>query len=188
MISDKDLLFILSTNKNKGMNILIDEYSALVYTIISNHLESSLSNEDIEECVSNVFIDVFKNIDKLNINNGTIKGFLSIVAKRRAIDMYRKYSKKNNLVVSYDSLYEEPFGEFNDISSHLRDKELSSLILNSINELNEIDKIIIIKKYFLKESSKDISLSLNIKVNTIDKRASRALSKLKSKLGGFIYE
>lgn len=161
---------------------MIDEYSGLVSIIVQNHLNSNFSQEDIEECVSDIFIVAYNNIDKFDIRKGTIKGFLATISKRKAIDIYRKNKQVNNLAFNEDILQTN----YDDISSHLYIKERNKILINAIENLDEPDKTIIIRKYLLKDSSKSISNALNIKINTIDKRASRALVKLKNILGGNI--
>ncbi|MGL4773408.1 MAG: RNA polymerase sigma factor [Clostridium sp.] len=187
MISDKNLIEIIQSNKKQGIEVIMDEYSSLVYTIVNNLLSSCYSKEDIEDCISNIFVDIYKSLNNLQESKGSIKGYISLIARRRAIDMYRKYCKKNKQEISLDMLYEEPSSYECDVSTYISEKEESSFLAESINALGEPDRTIIIRKYFLYQSSKDISKILDIKVNTIDKRASRALIKLKNMLGGKLY-
>ncbi|WP_242878623.1 sigma factor-like helix-turn-helix DNA-binding protein [Clostridium beijerinckii] len=63
-------------------------------------------------------------------------------------------------------------------------KESNSELISAIKSLGEPDSEIIIRKYYLHQSSKDISSDLGLKVNTIDKKVSRCMEKLKKLLGG----
>jgi RNA polymerase sigma-70 factor (ECF subfamily) len=56
-------------------------------------------------------------------------------------------------------------------------------IINEIKFLGEPDSEIFIRKYYFRQSTKYISKIMGIKENTIDKKVSRGLIKLKQTLG-----
>lgn len=186
MISDFELLNTLKNNSDTGLELIMEIYSGLVYTIIYNQLKNQYSKEDIEECVSDVFIYIFNNIDKIDLEKGTLKGYLSIISKRKAIDLYRKHSLKNNLQVPYEEYFDNIFHSSEDTFTSVSQKETNKLLIDAINSLGEPDKTIIIRKYFFLEKSKDISKIVGLKSNTIDKRVSRAMEKLNKLLGGVL--
>ncbi|GAA0075726.1 sigma-70 family RNA polymerase sigma factor [Clostridium sp. CTA-5] len=160
-------------------------YMPLIYTIVANKISGIYSREDIEECVSDVFIDVFNNRSRIDINKGSIKAFLAVIAKRKAIDLYRKKDGKRNFHnVSIDDLFDISNDE--DITNLVTKKEEHSKLIEAIKKLEQPDREIIIRKYYLNQSSKEISKAIDLKVNTIDKKASRCLQKLKKILGGVL--
>lgn len=71
---------------------LMQEYGRYVYTIVYNKLRSCGTNEDIEECVSDVFADLFISFEYSDDHVGDIKGYIGTLAKRTAIDYYRRLS------------------------------------------------------------------------------------------------
>lgn len=182
MVSDKELLEILHYKSEAGLKIMMDNYMALVYTIIVNKLSGLYSREDIEECVSDVFFEVFDHKSRIDLEKGSIKAFLAVVAKRKAIDMYRKNKDNNHIPI--DDVAQDICSVEDDVSSSILIKESNSKLINAIKSLGEPDSEIIIRKYYLYQSSKDISKDLGIKVNTIDKKVSRCIQKLKNILGG----
>ena len=184
MISDKELLNILNNKPEMGLKIMMDDYMALVYTIIFNKLSGIYSKEDIEECVSDVFFEVFHYKNRIDLTKGSIKAFLSVVAKRKAIDMYRK--NKNNKHVPIDDIAESLYTTSDEVANSILVKESNSELIDAIKLLGEPDSEIIIRKYYFHQSSKDISKDIGIKVNTIDKKVSRCIQKLKKVLGGLV--
>lgn len=186
MISDLNLIELLSNRPEEGLELMMDTYMNLVYTIVCNQLENICSNEDIEECVSDVFFDVFKYRDKINLEKGSIKGFLSIVAKRKAIDLYRKNKTQHNIKVPIEDADIIDLDNIDDLASSVAKKERNNTLINIIKSLGEPDSEIIIRKYYLRQSSKDISKILGLKANTVDKRSSRCIQKLKHVLGGVL--
>lgn len=184
MISDMELLNLLHNKPETGLKMMMDNYMALIYTIIHNKLSGIYSREDIEECVSDVFFEVFHYKNRIDLEKGSIKAFLAVVAKRKAIDMYRK--NKNNNHVPIDDVSEELYSVVDDAAHSLLVKESNSELIEAIKSLGEPDSEIIIRKYYLYQSSKDISSELGLKVNTIDKKVSRCIGKLKKVLGGIL--
>jgi len=186
LVSDIKLLNLLHNQPNKGLELLMETYMGLIYTIVYNQLSNILSNEDIEECVSDVFFDVFNYKDKIDLEKGTIKGLLAVVAKRKSIDLYRKNKKSKNVEVPIESMNENIFDVFDSVPDSVSTNERNDLLIKTIKSLGEPDSEIIIRKYYFRESSKDISKALGLKVNTIDKKASRCMDKLKKILRGVL--
>lgn len=184
MISDIELLNFLHTKPEKGLKIMMDKYMAFIYTIISNKLSGIYSREDIEECVSDVFFEIFHHRHRIDLEKGSVKAILAVVAKRKAIDMYRK--NKNNSYIPIEDIPEDLYGSLNEVEDSLVLKENNSILIDAIKSLGEPDSEIIIRKYYFYQSSKDIAKQLGIKVNTIDKKVSRCKEKLKKVLGGII--
>lgn len=184
MISDIELLKLLHSRPEAGLKVMMDNYMALIYTIIYNKLSGIYSKEDIEECVSDVFFEVFHYKSRIDLQKGSIKAFLAIIAKRKAIDMYRK--NKNNNHVPIDDVSQDLYSIVDDVADSILLKESNSELINAIKSLGEPDSEIIIRKYYFYQSSKDISKNLGLKVNTIDKKVSRCMQKLKKVLGGIL--
>jgi RNA polymerase sigma-70 factor (ECF subfamily) len=182
VISDIELLELLNNNPDRGLKMMMDNYMALIYTIVFNKLSDMYSKEDIEECVSDVFFEVFHYKSRIDLHKGSIKSFLAVVAKRKAIDMYRKNKNKNHIPI--DDVSEGLFTEKDDVVHTIILKESNSELIDAIKSLGEPDSEIILRRYYLLQSSKDISKNIGLKVNTIDKKVSRGIQKLKKLLGG----
>lgn len=187
MLSDKDLIKLLKDSPEKGLEKLMDTYTGLVYTIVYSKLSSICSKEDIEECTSDIFYEIYKNRGSIDLEKGSIKAYLSVIAKRKAIDIFRKAAKKSNQNLSIDELdYDSIAAENADVEAIVADSETKSTLINKIKALGEPDSEIIIRKYYLGQSTKLIAKSLKLKENTVDKKVSRGLDKLKQALGGVL--
>ena len=177
------LLEDLKSDAEKGLVQLMDTYMGLVYTIVRNKLRTICSKEDIEECVSTVFYEFYKQRDSIDLNKGTIKSYLCVIAKRRAIDLYRENTKSfNNTVQSANSTIEPDSGEI------IPDIETRYVLIEAIKKLGSPDSEIFIRKYYLGQSTKNIAQVFGIKENTIDKKVSRGLIKLRESLGGVLLD
>ena len=70
-------------NNELDLEKVIDEYSRYVYKIIENMAMQYLSKEDIEEIISDTFVVLWKNRNKLN-KNITNKGEEIIIEYERS--------------------------------------------------------------------------------------------------------
>ncbi|MDP4183145.1 MAG: sigma-70 family RNA polymerase sigma factor [Bacillota bacterium] len=184
---DENLLLLLIEQPEKGLEKLMNSYLGLVYTIVRNKLYTACSDEDIEECVSGVFFEAYENRNNIDLSKGSLKAFLSVIAKRRAIDLYRKNEKRIENTISFDDddhrdmLYSNQNGHGGGV-----DKETKSMLISCIKDLGQPDSEIFIRKYYFGESTKTIAKALGIKGNTIDKKVSRGLARLKDLIEGVL--
>ncbi len=161
----------------------MDHYIAFVYTIVYGKLSNAGGRQDVEECVSDVFCEVYRTRSAIDPDKGSLKAYLAVLSKRTAIDRYRKLQSNAG-----DEIYDE--FDFEQIASHMDtekdviDGETGDRLIRGIKALGEPDSEIMIRKYYFGQSSKTISKALGIKENTVNKKVSRALIKLKGELGG----
>jgi len=180
---DSILLDDLKSDAEKGLMQLMDTYMGLIYTIVKNKLGDVCCKEDIEECVSTVFYEFYKQRENIDLSKGSIKSFLCVIAKRKAIDLYRENTKLiKNIVQGNESSIELVEGE------ELPDLETKHVLIEAIKNLGNPDSEIFIRKYYLGQSTKAIAQAYGIKANTVDKKISRGLVKLRESLGGVLLD
>lgn len=164
----------------QGLEQLMDSYMGLVYTIVSGQLQQVCSKEDIEDCVSEVLFMVFQQRAEIDLSRSSLKTFVAVVAKRKAISRYHKLRSEQLQVEQHDGMNMEKIVDRHKHGAELiGEKEMKLEIINAIKSLGEPDSQILVRKYYLGQSSKEIAAYFNMKVNTLDKRVSRALVRLK---------
>lgn len=183
MFDDKKMLLLLLQNPEKGLELLMDQWMGFVHTIVTGRLSSIGNSQDIEECVSDVFHEVYLTRQRIDLEKGSLKSYLAVLARRTAIDAYRRKRGKA-AGVSLDELSEDPVAPDADVEQTVIDHEIGELLLQTIQALGDPDSEIIIRKYYFGQSSKSIAKALGVKENTVNKKVSRALTKLEQSLGG----
>lgn len=186
---DELIVDILKKNPQKGLKLIIDQYTGLIYTICHNKLKGVMSHEDIEECVSDVFVDIYKQRDIIDLAKGSLRSYLCVIAKRKAINLYNSMSLKKNIAAK------NAIPLVDDLLNKVQDENLTPEeiyieyenrieVAKAIRDLGEPDCEILVRKYFLMESSKKIAECFGMSANAVDIRVHRALKKLKTMLGG----
>ena len=70
--------------------VLMKQYWKIIWVICSSILKNVGTVQDIEECVADVFIELWKSPEKFNPQRGDIAVFLKTIARSRAKDVYRR--------------------------------------------------------------------------------------------------
>lgn len=124
--------------------------------------------------MSDIFMLVWTNINKYDEDKGNFKGWLGAVTKFKAIDYYRKYSKGMQVEIIEETLTNGRSAEDEFISEFE-----SSGLIRIIEELEEPDRTIFIKKFLLGDKVKSISEAVNLSVSSINTRISRGKEKIR---------
>ena len=178
-MQDAELVELIKKDPNKGLGLLMSEYTGLICTIVRDKLSKVCDEFEIESCASDVFIDFYNNIGRYSEDKGSVKSLLCVMAKRKAIDIFRKRAKEmNNVSIDDEEVYTQ-VSDKTDIEGDYINKERKKQLLEAVKSLGSPDGEIIIRKYYLGESSKEIAERLSLSVNAVDTRTSRALKKLR---------
>lgn len=173
---------LLRRDPERALDQMLRAYTGLVYHAAAAVLGRS-SHEEIEECVSDAFLVIYKSRDRLDFSQGSVKAYLCATARNLAVNRLRKQAGAK--AVSLDEAI--PSNEETE-SAAIRNLEADELI-NSVLALGEPDSKIILYRYYFDLPSKQIASLLGLKQNTIDQRMRRALAKLnRLSKGGNLYD
>lgn len=86
-MTDNEIMDSLYNDEASGFTTLIRTYADLVYKIVYEILSQSGSLLDIEDCVCDSFAAFYNNMDDVDLSRGSIKGYLGVIARRRAVNL-----------------------------------------------------------------------------------------------------
>ncbi|MBR3281925.1 MAG: sigma-70 family RNA polymerase sigma factor [Ruminococcus sp.] len=171
----------ISLSEGQAHRELFEDYCGYVYAIVFNRLRSCASREDIEECVCDVFADVYIYYDTEKELKGDVSGFIGTIARRKAAELYKRCSVRSDTVPIDDEACEQ-ISSGDDIEAEAEKKECRRIILDKIAELGEPDSTIIFQKYYYGRSAKEIAEMVRLTPENIRVRSGRAVKKLKEML------
>lgn len=160
---------------------LFDRYCNYVYTIVFNRLRSCAGREEIEECVCDVFAEVYLHYDSEKAAGGSITGFIGTVARRRASAYFRRSAAAGNTACSDEELPESADPD-TDIEGEIESRELRGILLDKIGELGEPDSTIIMQKYYYGRTADEIAGMTSLTPENVRVRSGRAVRKLREML------
>jgi RNA polymerase sigma-70 factor, ECF subfamily len=171
----EQLVLLVKKRKHKAIEELMDLYIKSVYNVAKNILTNVGSEEDIEECVQDVFLDAWNNIENYDSGRGTFKTWLLIICKYKALNMRKSLANKGKIVELKEkiiSLKETPEESF------LSNEKVSEVIA-AIKSFNNIDREVFLRRYILEQSVNDIIATMNLSRHAVDNRLWRGRKKLK---------
>lgn len=164
-------------NGNININKMINDYKGYIISIIKNNSVKALSYEDEEEVVSDVFLTVWKNKNKID-KEKPLKNYIAGITKN-LINIKLRETKHFELVVSLDKDIEDNLADINLIYEQ---NEILNAINEELNNMNLDDYKIFTKYYYFSKSIKDISNELGISESNVKVKLYRIRKKLKNKL------
>lgn len=89
-LQEKNIIDAIKAGDEQAMQKIICRYSRLLWSIVGAVLSQVGTTEDMEECVADVFIDLWEHPQKYDESRGSLKAWLSVIARNKAIDRYRQ--------------------------------------------------------------------------------------------------
>lgn len=169
-MNDNELLELLKKSPHEGLAAVVKQYSAYVYKIVYTRLGGVCSREDIEEAVSDIFMRFYLASQNDNTEIRSVCAYLAAVSQRHCINLFECQIKR----VPEIPLDEMENTVYEDISA-----ESNTDLINAVHKLGEPDSHIIIRRYYFGQPVSDIARELNMKSNTVSKRLSRGIKRLK---------
>lgn len=169
----------LKSGKEDALDYIVDQYLPLVKTVIQQVLRPIGRDELIGECINDVFLSTWQNAKKFRgRDEREFKNWICAIAKYRAIDVYRKEVKRNEIP--------------SEILEHLPtvdmdDENVTEQVDKLLKQLDPFDQKIFIMRYLLGFNADEIAKNLNMSKSAIDNRMYRGRKKLREH-GGVLYE
>ena len=179
-MQDEVLIKKLLDDDHDAYMYVIDTYSKLLWVIIGGILGKIGTIQDIEECIGDVYVELWKNPQAFNHQKGTLRTFLAVIAKRRALNVYRKLSK----AMIYE-LDEAIMSSDDDLLDYIVDKETCQALYTAIKSLVEPNKEIVMRRYFLGEKPAYIAENIALPVKEVENRLYQSKLKLRKNLKRF---
>ncbi|MBQ9695499.1 MAG: sigma-70 family RNA polymerase sigma factor [Oscillospiraceae bacterium] len=178
-MTEDELRMAVSRSQKEGFRLLFRQYYPYVYHIVWNRIRTVGTKEDAEECVSDIFAELFSQFDK--VENGALQGFLGTLARRRAVNLFHRLAGHDPALPLDEEIVGQMASE-EQIEEDLEAAHLQKTLLRHIRDLGEPDAQILLLRYFYGCNSAEIARTLRMHPVTVRVRMSRALRKLKERL------
>ncbi|TBL75381.1 sigma-70 family RNA polymerase sigma factor [Paenibacillus thalictri] len=176
-VSEERLAQRLQNKDPVALEMLMEAYTSSIYQLVRRILHICGRKEDIEECVSDVFVAAWHRADEYDAGRASLRTWLLILAKYKALDYRRKLAGR---------------AETSEVGADLKDRgntEYEAMlkveaeeILRIVDTLSSVDRSIFYKKYVLYESSESIARALGLTSKAVENRLRRARMAVKRRL------
>lgn len=159
----------------EALDFIMDTYSNLIFKVAYKVLNK---RELSEECINDVFLKVWNNIDRFNKEDDKFKNWICTITKYTAIDMLRREKKHSNNL----SIEEEVINSKSELEKDFQNDNDLLIIKNEINSMDKIDREIFIRRFYYGEKIRVISEKLGMTDNAINLRILRGRKRLSEKI------
>ncbi|MBO5995089.1 MAG: sigma-70 family RNA polymerase sigma factor [Firmicutes bacterium] len=158
---------------------IINKYSRLLWSVATRILEGIGNEQDAEECVADVFIELWNEPEKFDENRGTLKSWLCMRTRSKAIDRFRRLASRLTDELSPD-LTSDKLGPEEELIRRERAKDLR----DKLDRLDEESKEIMIRRFVLEQKPSFIASAMELPLRRVENVIFRTKQKLRDELGG----
>lgn len=176
-MTDEKLMKAIAARDEGAINRLMDKYSRPLWSVAAAVLRPMGSDEDLEECVADVFVFLWLNPEKFDPSRGPLKSYLSMVARSRALNRWRQLARQP--VIPLEAL---PLAEELEIAPELPDAERADALRAAVDALSEPDREILVRRYYYDQKPREIAAALDLPVKQIENRLYRTKCLLRRQL------
>lgn len=174
MIDKHNFLKHLKSKNPKALDYIIDTYSNIIFKVSYGVLNNRQLSE---ECLNDVLLKIWDNIHHFNKDEDKFYPWIITIAKYTAIDILRKEVKHSNSI----DISELNIGEEKCLATTIVDNDNLIAITKEINSMKSTDKEIFLRKFYLDQSTKNISETMGLSDKFINLRIFRGRKKLLAK-------
>lgn len=180
-MKEQELIELLKRKNEDGLTALSTHYGPLMRYIIAPILHDP---RDQEDCLAEVVLRVWDNIDSYDPRKGSWKAWLTAITRNTALNHVRALTRHtNHEEVSENLASSEPTPE----ETILRHEEQRALE-KALSQLSSRDRQLFYRKYYYLQSTAQIAAELGITERADEGRLYRLRKNLRKLLGGEHYE
>ena len=173
VLSDKKIISAITARDERMLAFVVQKYSKLLWKIAASILINAASVQDVEECVADVFIYLWQYPEKYDPDKAKLSSWLSVVARSRAVDSYRRITRKRE--VSMEEILMESLGHAeNNVADEEKDK-----LRSCIDELDEKEKELVMRRYYYEQKPAEIAVALDMPKKQVENRLYYVRQKLR---------
>ena len=172
-MQEKNIIDAIKAGDEQAMQKIICRYSRLLWSIVGAVLSQVGSTEDMEECVADVFIDLWEHPQKYDESRGSLKAWLSVIARNKAIDRYRQKTKIQTIPLEETVLAQMG------VEPEMENREG---LQEALAELTEEEREILLRRYVYQQKPKEMAVALGLSVKQIENRLYRIKAKMRKQM------
>jgi len=167
--------------ESRALEELYDRYSPMIYTLIK---KIATDEKTAQKILVEVFVIVWRKIDKFDFTNGNVFGWIISLARNRAADQLRRDRAGSLTKSKYDDEYENyfiipTFPNEMDSLDHKTATSLKPKMESALSKLTDTQKYVLHLAYYEAYTVDEIADKLNVPVETVRNKVMTALHNLR---------
>jgi RNA polymerase sigma-70 factor, ECF subfamily len=180
--TDLEIFLTIQAQQVKGLDLLYDRYSKLVYSTAIAILNNV---EEAEEVTQETFLRLWQRSEIYQPQRGSLSGFLMTLTRSRSLDRLRARSAQQQKLERIQTLGPDVL-DYNPPLEFVTLEERSHLVREALKQLSPDDRQLLETAYYEGLSQSEIAARDGIPLGTVKSRARQALKKLRTLLTALI--
>lgn len=156
------------------ISTVITKYSCLLWPIAAAVLQNVGCQQDVEECIADVFIELWQHPERFDPQRGSLKSWLCMRARCRAIDCYRELSRYKTVPLE-GAMMLSRMG----LQEALLREESRQELAEAVRSLSGVERDILLRRYYYEQKPRQIAIALELSVKQVDNYLYRSKQKLR---------
>ena len=166
-MNDEKAVQAIRARSETAIHDVITRYSRLLWSVSGAVLQ----------CVADTFIYLWEHPDRYDPRRGTLKTWLSVIARTQAVNRCREIARRNTVPLEGVELMDR-LGMADAINA----REARQALRAAVDALGEPDREILIRRYYYNQKPREIALALDMRVKQVDNRLYQTKRKLREAL------
>lgn len=175
--NENNFIDLIKKQKEEGILYVIETYGGLLHSIVRKRLFNA--PDRIEECMNDIFLGIWQNIDSYDETKGSFEGWVAGVARLEAIDALRRLSREFTTVPIEEMEIPQEDPSFR----KLTEQELSRETEEILGCLKPKDQELFRRIFIEEEEPEEAGEALGISRDNVYVRIFRGKQKIRSKFG-----
>lgn len=170
-LTEEQALWQMKQGSQDALAWFIQRYGAYVSTIIHNIIGQRMSNADVEEVASDVFLALWNNAGKILPN--AARSWLATVARNTARSRLRRAS--DTLPLDEEAVIVDD----RTLEATLERREQAVRVRMALLSLNPVDREVFLRFYYYYQKTADIAADMGLNESTVRTKLNRGRAKLR---------
>lgn len=179
--NDDRLAERLKRKDTEALAQLIEAYADSLYRLAERILAPDSRKEDIEECVSDVFLTAWDKIGQFDPAKGTLQVWLFMLTKYKSLDYRRKLVSWRDRAEA-ESGAEEPADRGQGTEERVLAKETWEEVMRIADSLEPLNRTLFVKRYLYYEPVDTIARSTGLTPKAVEHRLARIRSLFRQRM------
>ena len=175
-MTEQSIIEKLKRRDERGLEELLVHFGPLLRYIISPILPDE---RDLEECLQDAAMRIWQEIDRFDPEKGSWKVWLTTIARNLALNRARAEKRREAGELDEEEADRGPTPE-----ELILRREQQEQLLNALNGLRQEDRLLFYRKYYYRQSVRQIAAEMGTTERCIEGKLYRIRQTLKNKLKG----
>jgi RNA polymerase sigma factor (sigma-70 family) len=175
ILNDQHYINLIIEGDSNAYAVLVDRYKSMVFSLA---LKMVKHREEAEEVAQDIFIKIFKSIDKFK-GDSKFSTWVYKVAYNTCLDRIKKNNREKN-TIPIDDFSENQIKTMETVLDAIDERERNKTIQDCIQLLPNEDGFLLILYYFEEQSIDEISKIMDCTANNVKVKLFRSRKKLAS--------